>query len=663
MAIQKMKKLRLMVVRSQMAELLDKLTRMGCVQIEEPEAILNDPERGALLHCEHGDVTTARTDSAALKNALGILNKYSPVASPLLSAKPEISQEDFLNSESIADELGVAHEIEELEAQIRSLLSEETRLKSSIEMMGPWMSLDMPLETVGTKNTDVYLGAFPAAVSFNEAREATMTAAPESELFLVSEDKLQHYAVLICMKDKSDEALEAARAYGFAQASLAGFEGTAAEVTDAAQKAIEDGKAKRQANIDKIVSLATHREDIKLCIDRLNVKAEVEDAKGKFACTENTAVLTGWMPEDSEEEFSKCMEQFDCAWEVEAPKEDEYDSVPVRLKNNAFTEPLNMATNMYSLPKYGSIDPNPIMSVFFILFYGIMMADMGYGLIMIAFALLAIKKSKPKKGRKYFFGLMLECGISTFIMGILSGGFFGDLIPTICRMCGKTCNIGFMVNPLIDPLNNTTTVLVGGMLLGVIHLFVGLGANWYMKARDGHFMDGLWDEGTWIILIIALGLYFGPGLVEGLNMSTTPGLVLLIIGGLMLLYGSGRDAKGFGKVTAVFGAIYNGVTGWFGDILSYSRLMALMLAGSVLGQVFNELASMPSQNGVTVFSVIAFVLIFVVGHAINFGLNILGCFAHDFRLQCLEFFGKFYQDGGKAFRPLDIDTKYVDVEA
>ena len=118
--------------------------------------------------------------------------------------------------------------------------------------------------------------------------------------------------------------------------------------------------------------------------------------------------------------------------------------------------------------------------------------------------------------------------------------------------------------------------------------------------------------------------------------------------------GSGREAKGFGKVTAVFGAVYNGLTGWFGDILSYSRLMALMLAGSVIAQVFNTLAAMPSSGGVTVVSMIVFIIIFLLGHLLNFGLNLLGCFVHDLRLQCLEFFGKFYVDGGKPFRPLEI---------
>ena len=180
------------------------------------------------------------------------------------------------------------------------------------------------------------------------------------------------------------------------------------------------------------------------------------------------------------------------------------------------------------------------------------------------------------------------------------------------------------------------------------------------KKRAGNLMDGVFEEGPlWVILLggvlLALDLL---GLVKSQALHYT-GLALLIVGGVMLLYGAGRHAKGFGKVTAAFGVIYSTLTGWFGDVLSYSRIMALMLAGGVVAQVFNTIAAMPSENGVTVFSGIIFLLIFLVGHALNFGLNLLGCFVHDLRLQCLEFFGKFYQDGGKRFEPLEIRSKYA----
>ena len=344
MAIQKMKKLRLMVVKSQKDELLKQLTKLGCVQLVEPDVLINDPERGALLHCESGDVATVRADFTTLNNALNILNKYAPAATPLLGAKPGITQVDFLNQDSLEDELKVASEIEDLEVKIRSSLSDESRLRGAIESMTPWTALDMPLETTGTKNTDVFIGAFPASVSFDEVREATCIAAPESELYLVSSDKEQQCAVLVCMKDNTDKALEATRAYGFAQASFGNVHGTAAENIRSAEKEIADSQIERQKNIDKIIALASHRENIKLCIDRVNVNADVEEAKGKLACTGETATLLGWIPEDSEKEFENCLSKYDCAWETRDPEESEYPSVPVKLKNNKITNGLNMVT-------------------------------------------------------------------------------------------------------------------------------------------------------------------------------------------------------------------------------------------------------------------------------------------------------------------------------
>ena len=366
--------------------------------------------------------------------------------------------------------------------------------------------------------------------------------------------------------------------------------------------------------------------------------------------------VRGWLTAPEEAKLTAVLAKYDCAWDLADPTEDEYPEVPVKLQNNKFTEPLNMVTNMYSLPAYGTVDPNPLMAPFFILFYGIMMADMGYGLVMMIAALVALGKMKPKRGSKYFCELLFACGVSTFLLGIVTGGFFGNAVPTIVNMFGHDVKLGILTSPLLDPLTDTTQILIGAMVLGFIQLSTGMVVNMVMECRQGKVGDAIFNEGTWFVIFAGLTLF----VLKIGNIGGVP--VVLCIGVLMLIYGSGREAKGFGKVTAVFGAVYNGLTGWFGDILSYSRLMALMLAGSVIAQVFNTLAAMPSSGGVTVVSMIVFIIIFLLGHLLNFGLNLLGCFVHDLRLQCLEFFGKFYVDGGKPFRPLEINTRYVDVE-
>ena len=656
MAIVHMKKLRLMVVRGQKDALLRDLMLLGCVQVSEPDALLADAEAAAVLRQESGNVTETRSELTRLNAALKLLDKYAPVKSKLLSSRPEVTEREFLDVGAYRKELDAVAQLEALEADVRRYNGEEAKLRSSVEALRPWETLDLPLSLGSTATTRITLGMLPASADFGEVQETLEEAAPESQMYEISTDREQHYVLLICMKNELPEALAALRTFGFTLANLGGTPGTARQNIDTAQQQIADVIRKREQAEAGIAAFAPHRDAFKLCIDRASVRLGRAEAEERLVGTESVVCMRGWLTAPEEEKLTAVLAKYDCAWDLADPTEDEYPEVPVKLKNNKFTEPLNMVTNMYSLPAYGTVDPNPLMAPFFILFYGIMMADMGYGLVMVLAALIALGKMKPKRGSKYFCELLLACGVSTFLLGIVTGGFFGNAVPTIVRMFGHDVQLGILTSPLLDPLKDTTTILIGAMVLGFIQLVTGMIVNMVMECRQGKVGDAIFNEGTWLVLFAGLALY----VLKIGNIAGVP--VVLCIGGLMLLYGSGREAKGFGKVTAVFGALYNGLTGWFGDILSYSRLMALMLAGSVIAQVFNTLAAMPSSGGVTVVSMLVFILIFLVGHALNFGLNLLGCFVHDLRLQCLEFFGKFYVDGGKPFSPLEINTRYVDVE-
>ena len=273
---------------------------------------------------------------------------------------------------------------------------------------------------------------------------------------------------------------------------------------------------------------------------------------------------------------------------------------------------------------------------------------MGYGLLMIIAALVAMKKIKPRAGTLTFCQLLLYGGISTFIMGALTGGFFGDALVQIGKILGKPEGWG-QLPALFSPLNDTTSVLIGSMVLGLIHLNTGMVINVVKKVRRGQVADAVWEEGAlWVVLL--------GGILFALKIGNVAGYpVVLIVGLVMLFYGGSRGSKGvFGKILSVFVTLYNQSTGWFGDILSYSRIMALMLAGSVIATVFNTIGAIANN-------LVVFFIIFLIGHALNFGLNLLGCYVHDLRLQCLEFFGKFYEDGGRPFAPLDIKTKYYNV--
>ena len=215
----------------------------------------------------------------------------------------------------------------------------------------------------------------PAAVDLAEAAKALADAAPESQLYEISSDKEQHYVLLICLKEELTEAITALRASGFTLANLNGAPGTAKQNIEDAQQQIADVIRRREQAETDIAAFAPHRDAFKLCIDRASVKLGRAEAEERLVGTESVVCMRGWLTAPEEAKLTAVLAKYDCAWDLADPTEDEYPEVPVKLQNNKFTEPLNMVTNMYSLPAYGTVDPNPLMAPFFILFYGIMMAD------------------------------------------------------------------------------------------------------------------------------------------------------------------------------------------------------------------------------------------------------------------------------------------------
>ena len=649
MAILKMKRLRLAVVRPEKDRLLKELIKRGCVEFSEIGEELREEEAGHLVKRESGGLTMLKSQQSELGRALALLDKYAPKKNKLLSALPELEEDVFLDSGSVAGSLKVAEAIIGEDDRIKRIAAEESRERSVIESLQPWLELELSLDMEGTKYSAVVLGSIPVRIDLDEVDSALAQVSEEAELFRISADKGQHYIVLVCAKEALAACQECLRGFGFSAAALSGLTGTARECTLNAKQALEALAKEKDACAGSIVDNAVHREELKLCYDRLCTQIALAEAEDKLFGTETTVVMEGWMPAEREPELAELFEKYHCAWDSRDPDPSESPDVPIKLKNNVVTNALNMVTEMYSLPAYDGVDPNPLMAPFFILFYGLMMADMGYGILMIAAALVAISTIKPRRGALAFCQLLLYGGISTFIMGALTGGFFGNALEQIGIILGKPAGWGVLPS-LFNPMTDSMLVLVGSMALGLVHLNAGMVISFVQKYKAGNLADGIFEEGSlWVILIGVVPLVLGA--TQGLGAAKSVGIFIVALGTLMLLFGAGRNAKGFGKVTAVFSCIYNTLTGWFGDILSYSRIMALMLAGSVIATVFNTI-------GGIAHSLWLFIPVFLIGHALNFALNLLGCYVHDPRLQCLEYFGKFYKDGGRPFNPLAVKTKY-----
>ena len=635
-----MKHLRLLGMESEREALLKAMQDMECVEISSIDGS-EEALKSGFAKPDDKALMSAQEASRAYRTALASLDRFAPEKKGMFRKRQGVSRAAFFSAESEENARTAAEMINKDTRRLGEIESERTKNEALRATLAPWLTVDAPLG-----GADGALAVFFGTAGLNVTDDALKALADSLDGLLTwqqaSSDRSLRYLLVMCHGSVKERALSALRDLGFSTVSFRGMTGTAKENDKTLTENLVALEKERQEIEQRIAGLGGKRETLLEASDRAAIALRREEAKSRLVGTDKVFLLEGWLPADRCAEIEKTLKPFTCAIETREPTEDEYPQVPVQLKNNKLTRPLNMVTEMYSLPAYGTLDPNPLMAPFFILFYGIMMADMGYGLLMMIASVIISKKYRPKGTSGELFSLLGLCGISTFIMGALTGGFFGDFLTQLVAIVSP--GTVFALPKLFDPLDDLTMILIGSMALGMVQIVTGMAISLIEKCKRKKFLDAFFEEITWWIVFIGIAL-----------LALGKGAAVLYVGCALVLLGPIVQGKGWGKLTGVFGSLYNHVTGYFGDILSYTRLMALMLAGSVIAQVFNMLAAMPGN-------VIAFIIISMLGNAMNFGLNLLGCYVHDLRLQCLEFFNKFYVDGGKPFRPMTLDTEYVDLQ-
>ena len=665
MSIVKMKRLRLIGMQDQRADMLRQLQHLGCVEIDEPGDRSGDPDWAALTRPDTGALNRARDARTSVENALKTLKKYGPKQKGgLLTPRPVITEAELFDDSAYQAALADAGSLVELERKISSLYAEQNKLKTQKLALAPWLALDIPLETASTAEVAVQFGTVAAATDLDALEGALKAVTDLYELMRVGEDRELKYLVFLCHRSVEEACQGVLKEYGFSRAALRGWTGTAAENDKRLDEELAAAAKELEDTIAQVGSYAGRKGALEQGLDRADQEIAREEARCRLLDSKTAFFLEGWVPVPDEGKLTEQLARFDCCWETQDPAPEDYPVVPVKLKNNIITEPLTTITEMYSLPAYDGVDPNGLMAPFYIFFFGFMFADLGYGLILAGACLFINLKVKPKGGFGQLIRLMIMCGISSAVIGLLTGGFFSDFLVQFTDMLGLPQPVvpflsvpegSGVPGPLLNVMEDPMTVLVFALVVGLVQIVVGMAVKFWMLCRRGQVVDAVLDIGTWWVIFVGIGLFaLGVGNVAGYP-------VVLIIGCLMLL-GQSRNAKGFGKVTAVIGAVYNGVTGYFGDILSYSRLMVMMLAGSVIGQVFNILGAMPGGGLPPAIGIPIFFVIFIIGHAFNIGLNVIGTYVHTSRLQYLEFFKQFYEEGGRPWRPLNIATKFVDIK-
>lgn len=654
-------------------KILEVLQRRSVLDVEDID--LND-EKVTKLNTTSQEAAFTKA-IALFEEALAVLEKESPENKSMLDSlkgKKELSLKEYFTyvdeTETITKE---ANKVIKISKALSEYTLEKARLESFKVGIMPWTGLDVPMSFAGTKRTSAFVGTFPEEISLEKLNELYYSELEKEnldikefdiEVEIISSDKTQTSVIVFCKKDKKEKVEEKLRAIGFS-APLNTFSATSDEEIKRTDEKIEKIIKDTEDAHRQLKAMAGMRSAFKFMIDYYTMRLEKYEVLSKVNQTEKVFMLSGYVPEkyagDLEAELTKKY-----SLEVVLSKPDEEDNPPVLLKNNGFAAPCEGVLETFSLPAKGEIDPTFAMSLFYYVLFGLMLSDLAYGLIMVLVCGIVLKKFKNiEPGLKKAMKMYLYCGISTAFWGAMFGSFFGDAVQVISSTYfGKE----IIFKPLwFEPIKEPMRMLVFSFTVGILHIFAGLFMKIYQCIKNKDYKGAIYDAVFWYFLVgggicylLSVDMF-----VEMTNLSfkVSPlgakiAAAFAIVGAIGIVLTNGRPTKSIPKrIAKGLYELYN-VTGYLSDILSYSRLLALGLATGVISQVFNKMGSMLG-SGVVGF--ILFMVVFIIGHTLNIGINLLGAYVHTNRLQFVEFFGKFYEGGGEKYAPFSAKTKYYKI--
>lgn len=649
MAIVKMKKFTLLTFESKKRKFLKEVQGLSNVEFInlQDEGFLEKYEDLKKLSKDNDEVECSKYEENLSKAKFGVefFNKYVPKKSGLKAlreGKVSLTLDELEEKVNSSNWINSYEKAKEKEAELLKLDSEVTKLQSEIDVLTPWENLDVPLNELKTlRNTSYYLGTIA------KGYEETMFQELSNCYVEIISRSTNDINLLILANNEYDENIsEVLRSFGFTAFKTEHADVPLKLILDFKHD-IEEIKSKKFFIQEEISDFEEDLKILELAYDYFASKVERKKVSSNFLKTKNVCAIQGWIAEEDIEDLkticSKVLND-DYYIEFEDVKEEEIDDVPIKLKNGELVSAFESITGMYSYPKYNEIDPTPLLTPFYLIFFGMMVADVGYGLLVLIASIIALKFLKLNNSMRDFMKFFFYLSFPTIFFGLVYGSFFGDAIT--------------MPFKLIDTNKDVMTIVVLSLVLGVIQIFFGLFIKAYSLIRIGKSKDALLDAGSWIITLLSLG---GIAAVKFLSLPSFLNILFIItsiIGAILIVIGGGREEKSFGaKAGQGLYALY-GITGYVGDLVSYTRLMALGLAGGSIAGALNLLIhTLPGLAAVLLGPVL-----FVLFHIFNLGLSLLGAYVHTARLQYVEYFGKFYDGGGRPFKAFKSSEKYISIK-
>ena len=636
MAIAEVQKVQILAHAGMKMEILTTLQEEGLVQVERANFEELDLESSSLevSHLEHR--------LHRLSSALVYLSRWEEkgFVKKLFVQRPQIDRqkrEEILDFDS----LPVLDKIEKLEAEKNELLSEIRFLDKEEELLNPLEGLELPLRSLKpTDSTEILLGSLPLS-----QEEAFKKLAEKEAIWfeVINRGKRIIYLFLIYPRGEKDYFEQILKDLNFVHLyftenilNKADDKDRVKDVMEKIQGEIEEKERKLEKLEKESQSLFIHREKLMLLHDVLLSEKEKIFSSRLLGETERVFYIEGWIRSSDTEKLKLKLRPYTDAIEIYSRAPLPEEEPPVILENPKSGKPFELVTKLYGLPQRGSFDPTLPMAPFFFLFVGLCVSEAGYGLLVALLSLLLIKFAKPKGGLLQFLKLFTLLGISTAVLGALIGGWFGFSLRSLM---------------VLDPLQDPLSFLILALVLGFVQVWFGTLLNMINGIKNRLYLESIFAQGGWLLLLPSVAFYIYPQTRQPIW-----GIFSLVGAAGIVFFGS-PSRNPFARF---FGGLYSlyGISRYLADVLSYSRLLALGLATSVIAMVVNTLCQ--TALGIPWVGWLLAALIFIGGHLFNLGISFLGGFVHSMRLQFVEFFSKFFKSGGKPFSPFELESKFVE---
>ncbi len=664
MAVSQMKRFQLSGHASLKDTVIETLLTLGCVHISDVrEELIKAGKAGDTTSVSPGSsISSLEEKLSQLEYIINFTADYSEKAKGLASLlspervplSPE-SIEEIRRKTRKTDVNNIYSQCLELENRTIGLQLETSKKHDLLDELSPWQNFDASLQDLEDTAMTTSQLVIARKESLPQIQEEIRKVTAGVELRIISENRHTAYLFLLMLRENATQILAILNQYGCKPIRIEGIVDSPAEAMRQIQAELSVMNEERVRIRTACFDLARNERNNALVLYDLAFEdIQKRQVEAKFAHTRCVFFINGWIKTRDELVVRGELEKISSELEIitlAAEKNEKNDQPPVALENNTYTSPFEFITTLYGRPNYREFDPTPLLVPFFIIFFGCCITDAGYGLILTAVSLFLLKRFKPTGEGANLIKIIFWSGISTIIIGALTGGWFGIDVAVLPQLFQKM----MVINPIVNPLD----MLKLAFGLGIIQIFTGIIIKACANIRDRRFIDAILDQALWIILLVFLlpmGYSFILGGKVPIEIAAAAGKGASITA-IALVLTQGRANKGvFGKLFGGVISLYN-VVGYFGDVLSYARLLALGLATSAIAMTINGVAKMATE--IPYLGYVLAVLILIGGHTFNIVINTLGGFVHSSRLQFLEYFSKFFEGGGQEFKPFERRNRYI----